>query len=81
MAESNLKTRIVHKHDIEANWLLATNFTPKQGEIIIYDKDEVYNYERVKVGDGETLVSALPFIDDNLISVSDIDEICGTSLS
>lgn len=77
MAESNFKTRIIHKHDVESNWLLATNFTPKQGEIIIYDKDANHNYERLKVGDGQTNVSSLPFINDNLISVSDIDTICG----
>ena len=63
MTEKNISSRIVHKHDIEANWLKAINFIPKQGEIIVYDVDEVYHYERLKVGDGETLVSRLPFVD------------------
>lgn len=62
MAEKNLKARIVHKHDIEANWLLATGFTPKQGELIVYDIDENYNYERIKIGDGIQNVNALPFV-------------------
>ena len=39
MSEKTLNNiRIVHKHDIEANWLKAENFIPKQGEIIIYDR-------------------------------------------
>lgn len=59
--EKNIKTRIIHKHDTEANWKLATNFTPKQGEIIVYDKDNNYEYERFKIGDGVTNVNNLPF--------------------
>ena len=63
-----LNTRIIQKHDIEANWKKATNFTPMKGEVIIYDagliedgKPEVVDYIRIKIGDGETLVSDLPF--------------------
>ena len=66
MAEKNIKSRIVHKHDLESNWLLATNFTPKQGELIVYDIDENYNYERLKIGDGAQNVNALPFVSDAL---------------
>lgn len=66
MANSQINARIIHKHDIEANWKLATNFKPKKGEIIIYDKDTTYDYERFKIGDGETFVSALPFANDAL---------------
>lgn len=63
MSEKNtLRTRLVNKHDIEANWLKATNFTPLQGELIVYDVDENYNYERIKMGDGITNVNELPFI-------------------
>lgn len=37
MATNNtLNTRIIHKNDIEANWIKATGFTPWAGEIIIY---------------------------------------------
>lgn len=61
MAEKTIKTRIIHKHDIEANWNLATNFTPKQGEIIVYDVDAIHAYERFKIGDGVTNVNSLPF--------------------
>ena len=59
--EKNISSRIIHKHDIEANWNKATNFIPKAGEIIVYDRDETYDYERFKIGDGETAVAALPF--------------------
>ncbi len=67
MSEKNIKARVVHKHDVESNWLLATNFVPKQGEIIVYDKDESYDYERFKIGDGVALVSALPFATDAVL--------------
>ena len=63
MSEKNILSRIQHKHDIEANWNKAVNFIPMQGEIIVYDIDETYNYERVKIGDGTTKINDLPFID------------------
>ena len=62
--EKHINSRIQHKHDIEANWLKATTFIPKQGELIIYDIDSNFGYERVKIGDGITNVSTLPFITD-----------------
>ena len=61
MAEKTILGRIIQKHDIEANWNLATDFIPKQGEIIVYDIDENYTYERFKIGDGVTNVNDLPF--------------------
>lgn len=61
MASKELLTRIIHKHDLEVNWKKATNFIPKQGELIIYDIDDNYFYERFKIGDGVTLVNNLPF--------------------
>ena len=64
MAEKQINGRIVHKHDTEANWNKATNFIPKKGEIIVYDPDSSYTYSRVKVGDGTTKVTSLPFIDN-----------------
>lgn len=67
MAEKTFNSRIIHKHDVAENWQKATNFTPKQGEIIVYDRDENYNYERFKIGDGVTLVNELPFVDESFI--------------
>lgn len=62
MASNNiLKTRLVNKHDIEANWLKATGFIPLDGEIIVYEADETCAYPRFKVGDGATNVNDLPF--------------------
>lgn len=52
MAEKNMKARVIHKHDVEANWNNATGFTPMKGEIIVYDIDSNYAYERIKIGDG-----------------------------
>ena len=61
MAEKIMKTRIIHKHDTEENWNKATNFIPRQGEIIVYDVDATHTYERFKIGDGVTNVNSLPF--------------------
>lgn len=59
--EKQLKSRLLQKHDTEANWNKATNFIPKAGELIVYDVDDTYDYTRLKVGDGITIVSNLPF--------------------
>lgn len=72
MSEQTFNSRIIHKHDVEANWLKAVNFTPKQGEIIVYDVDNTYSYERFKIGDGSQNVNALPFVDDNVKSRIDM---------
>lgn len=63
MSEKTLKSRIVNKHDTEAKWKSASTFVPKQGEIIIYDKDSTHTYERFKIGDGVTTIGNLPFAD------------------
>lgn len=60
----SVKTRIKHKHDIEANWLKATNFVPLAGELIVYDTDEKHLIPRFKVGDGENFLVDLPFSTD-----------------
>ena len=62
MIAKTINSKIIHKHDIEANWNKATKFIPWQGELIIYDIDDNYNYERFKIGDGITVVSSLPFV-------------------
>ena len=86
MAKKSFDSRIVHKHDIAENWEKATGFIPMQGEIIIYDIDASYDYERIKIGDGATVVDELPFINDALkeelipITNEEIDEICGASI-
>ena len=67
------KTRIIQKHDTEANWQKATNFVPKKGEIIVYDIDSNHNYERIKIGDGEHTPNDLPFVTDNYYTKSETD--------
>ena len=67
MSEKKINSRVILKHDTEENWL-KSSFIPLQGEIIIYDKDSNYDYERMKIGDGETNVNDLPFIEDGLIA-------------
>lgn len=61
MADKNIQSRIINKHDTESNFLKATGFIPKAGELIVYDKDDTRDYERLKIGDGVTVVSSLPF--------------------
>lgn len=62
--EKTLKTRVVLKHDTEANWNKATTFVPKKGEVIIYDPDSTHTYSRQKIGDGVKTVVALPFFEN-----------------
>lgn len=108
--EKVFQSRIQLKHDTEENWLKATNFIPKEGEIIIYDVDENNPIARFKIGDGTTKVNQLSFvshhkiisylpqvlseeekaqarenigaisIEDELITVDDIDAICGSTI-
>ena len=61
-----LTTRIINKHATAAVWN-GTNFTPLQGEIVVYDpgydsKDgKTYTRERMKIGDGSHTIQELPF--------------------
>lgn len=66
MAEKRIYGRSVQKHDIQSNWEKATGFIPMAGEIIIYDIDSNYPYERIKIGDGAHNVNALPFVNEAL---------------
>lgn len=62
MAEKKIQARIRQKVDTKANWDKATNFVPLKGEYIYYS-----DLHKVKVGDGVTKVSALPFLADQPI--------------
>lgn len=80
--EKMINARLQQKHDLEKNWMLAENFIPKIGELIVYDaetsfeditdkngdliKDYMCEYARLKIGDGVTTVNNLAFVDDNL---------------
>lgn len=73
MANKTLKTRIINKHDTQTNWAKAVNFIPKAGEVIVYT-----DLHKVKVGDGTTKVSALPFIDEDDTVVIDLGTLSET---
>lgn len=62
MGRVEINTKIINKHDTEENWNKVSGFSPMLGEIIVYDPDENYDYPRIKVGDGVTNVSLLPFV-------------------
>ena len=81
MATKTVNTRIQLKSDTEANWLKAgpkegsTGFVPLKGELIIYSADGAHPFSRLKVGDGEHNVTALPFIDAGTINGEVLSEI------
>ena len=81
MAENTIKSRIQLKNDTEANWDKATNFVPKQGELIIYSTDSAHTFCRLKVGDGSTTVPNLPFIDAASIGGMDATNITAKAVS
>lgn len=60
MADKTLKTRIQHKRGSLNDWNQATNFTPLDGELIVYNEKNG-TPPKFKVGDGATLVGNLPF--------------------
>lgn len=73
--EKVIKTRIQLKNDTETNWNKAINFIPKQGEIIIYSADDSHPFSRLKVGDGNTTVTTLPFIDAGTINGENLTDV------
>lgn len=67
MSNRMLNTRIQLKCDTETNWSKALNFIPKKGEAIIYSADSAHPFSRLKVGDGNSYINELPFIDASTI--------------
>ena len=63
MADKNLKARIVNKNGTSVEWEKATSFIPKKGELILYT-----DLNKIKIGDGVTVVGDLPFSDDDKVS-------------
>ena len=60
--EKLINSRLRQKIDTAENWAKAVNFTPLEGELIVYS-----DLRKFKVGDGNTLVNALPFYSDSYI--------------
>ena len=84
MANNKINSRVLLKTDISENWGKAINFIPKEGEVCIYldafpVEDDfgnvLYYIPGIKVGDGETKVEDLYFINDGFISKTDIDNL------
>lgn len=65
LADIQYNIKSVPFHGTDAEWQLS-DYIPKQGEIIVYDKDENCNFERIKIGDGINTVKDLKFIDENI---------------
>lgn len=74
---ATVNTRIQHKRDITQHWNEARGFVPLAGEVIIYTDYKTIqkeidgemknvNIPGVKVGDGQTYVQDLPFVDTEL---------------
>ena len=70
MTTKTLKTKIINKHDTETNWA-KSSYIPNKAEIIVFDADETYNYERFKIGDGVHNVNELNFADKHLLDKID----------
>ena len=79
---NTIKTRVQLKSDTEENWRKSVltsdhsmglkqsgnSFVPLLGELIVYIADDAHPFSRLKVGDGNTNVLALPFIDAGTIN-------------
>ena len=72
-----MNARIQYKRDTTANWNAARGFVPLAGEAIVYNDyktiQKVIDGESrsvlipgIKIGDGQTYVQDLPFIDEEL---------------
>lgn len=59
------KENTIIKEDTFENWAKAKNFIPKKNEVIIYTNIGT------KIGDGQTKVNDLPFIDNSFYSIQD----------
>ena len=79
--EKIIKTRIMMKTDSQANWDRQINFIPLQGEIIIYSADDTHPFSRLKIGDGNTTVVSLPFIDAGTINGEVLSDVIITGVN
>lgn len=72
---STIKTRVRNKNDTKAHWDLAEQFKPLKGEIILYT-----DTRQMKVGDGETLVGALPFYPSGDVTAAGDNTFTGSNI-
>lgn len=53
MSINQVKGVIVPRHDVAENWAKAVNFTPKKGELIVYDADTTI-YKKTGISQGKS---------------------------
>ncbi len=76
MSQVSVKnTKILLKNGTEADWNKLSTFVPGKGEVIIFNVDADHATPRLKIGDGETLLSELPFVASSDIPGFDPDNI------
>lgn len=56
-----MKARVSQLYKTETEWARMPNFVPLRGEFIVFAPDDQHSYPRLKIGDGTSLLSALPF--------------------
>ena len=84
---NTIKTRIRLKSDTEANWNKAgpkdgsVGFVPLAGELIVYSADATHPFSRLKVGDGNTNVVNLPFIDAGTLNGEETEVVKAANFS
>ena len=63
-----MKARLSQLHKTEAEWDSIPDFVPMHGELIIFDVDTKHNYVRLKIGDGITKLTYLPFFINDTVN-------------
>ena len=65
------KQYTIIKIDTEENWNKTINFIPKDKELIYY----IFENENIglKIGNGETKINDLPFVDENEYYIKEIN--------
>lgn len=63
-----MKARVSNLHKTESEWVKYKSWVPEAGELIVFDPDTTHDYARLKVGDGKTMLSELPFFIDSAVA-------------
>ena len=75
----NLKSVPFHGTETEWNQASLNSYIPKQGEIVVYDKDNSHDYIRIKIGDGVNKVGDLKFFAGSWNDLADKSESIATT--
>ena len=63
-----MKARISQLHKTEVEWQKHLQWIPEPGELVVYDPDGIYDYARIKVGDGVHTLQELDFFINSAIT-------------